>query len=126
MSTSKIFEVSKKHAQRKSRAACCRGFSLGVNKTNYATDKPRERLRKRLKKKKPWKTETSSGLKNVNLWLQANKLSLNIKKRILLFLKRERKNKRRQRLKLVITKGYVVRATTIKGQNAFAPSLCFT
>ena len=52
MSTPKIFEVSKKHAQRKSRAACCRGFSRGVNKTNYATDKPRERLRKRLKKKK--------------------------------------------------------------------------
>ena len=24
----------------------------------------------------------------------------------------------------VITKGYVVRATTIEGQNAFAPSLC--
>ena len=28
-------------------------------------------------------------------------------------------------LKLVITKGYGVRATTIEGQNAFAPSLCF-
>ena len=28
-------------------------------------------------------------------------------------------------LKLVITKGYGVRATTIKGQNAFDPGLCF-
>ena len=28
-------------------------------------------------------------------------------------------------LKLVITKGYGVRATTIKGQNAFGPTLCF-
>ena len=27
--------------------------------------------------------------------------------------------------KLVITKGCGVRATTIEGQNAFAPSLCF-
>ena len=27
--------------------------------------------------------------------------------------------------KLVITKGYGVRATTIEGQNAFAPALCF-
>ena len=27
--------------------------------------------------------------------------------------------------KLVITKGYRVRATMIEGQNAFAPSLCF-
>ena len=27
--------------------------------------------------------------------------------------------------KPVITKGYGVRATTIEGQNAFAPSLCF-
>ena len=26
---------------------------------------------------------------------------------------------------LVITKGYELRATTIEGQNAFAPSLCF-
>ena len=26
---------------------------------------------------------------------------------------------------LVITKGYGVRATTIEGQNAFAPWLCF-
>ena len=25
----------------------------------------------------------------------------------------------------VITKGYGVRATTIEGQNAFAPSLCY-
>ena len=29
-------------------------------------------------------------------------------------------------LELVITKGYGMRATTIEGQNAFAPSLCFT
>ena len=28
-------------------------------------------------------------------------------------------------LKLVITKGYGVRATTMEGQNAFAPTLCF-
>ena len=28
-------------------------------------------------------------------------------------------------LKLVITKGYGVRATNIEGQNAFAPTLCF-
>ena len=27
--------------------------------------------------------------------------------------------------KVVITKGYGVRATTIEGQNAFAPALCF-
>ena len=27
-------------------------------------------------------------------------------------------------LKLLITKGYEVRGTTIEGQNAFAPSLC--
>ena len=27
--------------------------------------------------------------------------------------------------KLVITKGYKVRTTTIEGQNAFAPALCF-
>ena len=26
---------------------------------------------------------------------------------------------------LVITKGYKVRVTTIEGQNAFAPTLCF-
>ena len=28
-------------------------------------------------------------------------------------------------IKLEITKGYGVRATTIEGQNAFAPALCF-
>ena len=28
-------------------------------------------------------------------------------------------------LELVITKGYEMRATTIEGQNAFAPTLCF-
>ena len=28
-------------------------------------------------------------------------------------------------VKLVITKGYGVRATTIEGQNTFAPALCF-
>ena len=28
-------------------------------------------------------------------------------------------------LQLVITKGYEVRATTIKGQNAFTQTLCF-
>ena len=43
VSTSKILEVSKEHAQRKSRAACCRGFSRGVNKpitrrTRHAND----------------------------------------------------------------------------------------
>ena len=29
------------------------------------------------------------------------------------------------KIKLVITKGYGVRATTIEGQNAFSPALCF-
>ena len=43
VSTSKILEVSKEHAQRKSQAACCRGFSRGVNKpttrqTSHAND----------------------------------------------------------------------------------------
>ena len=28
-------------------------------------------------------------------------------------------------LELVLTKGYEMRATTIEGQNAFAPTLCF-
>ena len=36
------------------------------------------------------------------------------------------KSKTRFFLELVITKGYGMRATTIEGQNAFAPSLCFT
>ena len=33
--------------------------------------------------------------------------------------------KKKLRLILVITKGYGVRATTIEGQNAFAPTMCF-
>ena len=43
VSTSKILEVSKEHAQRKSQAACSRGFSRGVDKpttrqTSHAND----------------------------------------------------------------------------------------
>ena len=44
---SKIREVSKEHAQQKSRAACCRGFSPRVNKLTTRADKPRELFRKR-------------------------------------------------------------------------------
>ena len=36
----------------------------------------------------------------------------------------DKTNKENYYLKLVITKGYEVRATTIEGQNAFALSLC--
>ena len=40
-------------------------------------------------------------------------------------LYKENKTYKPDAYKLVITKGYRVQATTIEGQNAFVPALCF-